>query len=80
MVQPFWKVVWGFLIKLTYSYRTTQELYSWEFIPETCKFMSTQDLDTMSLSALLAIPNNGKQPKCPSFNRLLGKHTVAFNC
>ena len=65
MVQPFWKMVWQFLTKLTYFYHMIQQWAPW-YLSKGLKTCSHKNLHMMFIAALFVIARTWKQPRYPS--------------
>ena len=65
MLQPLWKTVWQFLIKLN-TYHTIQQLHFWALNPEKWKLMFEQTCTWTFIASLFIIAENWKQFSCPS--------------
>ena len=67
MVQPLWRTVWRFLIKLKIELPYDPAIPFLGIYPEKTKTLTGKDTCTpMFIAALFTIAKTWKQPKCPS--------------
>ena len=81
MIQPLWRTVWKFLIKLKIELPYDPEIPLLGIYPEKT-IIQKESCTTMFTEALFTIARTCKQPKCPSTDEWIKKmwHIYTMEC